>query len=181
MNGLATHLFLSITANKLEVSAEPSKSADRELGAESEDMELDVEYKRTLGAHYVTLLFLQQTKFRLTSTSMNKLLLLRPISHAIRVQRPVTCYRHLNKSFSNTNCRKFGSTSIKRTEEKNPPPPAEAAAPLILPELEAAETETEPQPEADSTEIDNIGELSSNKSLPVRRIDLLFLSRYTVP
>lgn len=39
-----THPFLSTTANKLEVSAEPSKSADRELSAESalfEDMNVD--------------------------------------------------------------------------------------------------------------------------------------------
>lgn len=36
-----THLFLSITPNKLKVSVEPSKSADRELSVESgllEDM-----------------------------------------------------------------------------------------------------------------------------------------------
>ena len=63
---------------------------------------------------------------------MNKLLLFCPISRAVRVQRPVTCYRFLlNKSFSTTTCRKFGTTSIRRTEqqgeeEKNSaPPPAE--------------------------------------------------------
>ena len=59
---------------------------------------------------------------------MNKLLLFCPILRAARVQRPVTCYRLLNKSFSTTTCRKFGTTSIQRTDsegEKNPPPPAE--------------------------------------------------------
>ena len=57
---------------------------------------------------------------------MNKLLLSCPIPRAVRVQRPVTCYRLLNKSFSTTTCRKFGTTSIQRTEgEKNPPLPAQ--------------------------------------------------------
>jgi hypothetical protein len=56
---------------------------------------------------------------------MNKLLLFCPISRAVRVQRPVICDRLLlNKSFSTTTCRKFGTTSIRRTEEeeenKNP-------------------------------------------------------------
>ena len=48
---------------------------------------------------------------------MNKLLLSCRISRAVRVQRPVTCYRLLNKSFSITTCRK--------SEEKNPSLPAE--------------------------------------------------------
>ena len=86
---------------------------------------------------------------------MNKLLLRCPISRAVHIQRPVTCYRHLDRSFSTSSCQKFGSTSIKRTTEKNPPPPAEAAAPLILPELEAAET----GPESDLAKFDNMGEL----------------------
>lgn len=34
-NLLTTHLFLSITLNKLEVSTEPSRSADKELSVES--------------------------------------------------------------------------------------------------------------------------------------------------
>ena len=56
---------------------------------------------------------------------MHKLPLFCSISRAFRVQRPVTCYRVLNKSFSITTCRKFGTTSIHRTEEEIPPPPAE--------------------------------------------------------
>ena len=58
---------------------------------------------------------------------MNRLRLFCPISRAVRVQRPVTCYRFLlNKSFSTTTCRKFGTTSIRKKEveeEENPPPP----------------------------------------------------------
>ena len=50
---------------------------------------------------------------------MNKLLLLCPISRAVRVQRPATCYRLLHKSFSTTTCRKFEipSSSMERPEE----------------------------------------------------------------
>jgi hypothetical protein len=33
---------------------------------------------------------------------MNKLLLLRPISHTVHVQKSITCGRNLNQSFSNT-------------------------------------------------------------------------------
>lgn len=82
------------------------------------------------------------------SSSMNKLLLLRPISRAVCVQRPVTCYRHLNKSFSTTVCRKFGSTLIKRTEGGNVPPPADTAVPLTLQQENTEETEeTGPLPD----------------------------------
>ena len=79
---------------------------------------------------------------------MNKLLLLRPISRALCVQKPIICYRHFNnKSFSTTTCRKFGSTLINKTEEKDntPHPAAKTVEPLTLPpllEVEAVETET---------------------------------------
>ena len=36
---LTTHLFLSITSNRLEVSTEPSKSADRELAEAMNEFE----------------------------------------------------------------------------------------------------------------------------------------------
>lgn len=61
---------------------------------------------------------------------MNKLLLSCSISRAVRVKRPVTCYRFLNKSFSTTRCRKSETAATQRTEEEEPendppPPPAE--------------------------------------------------------
>jgi hypothetical protein len=93
---------------------------------------------------------------------MNKLLLLRPISRAIRVPRPVTCYSHLNKSLSTTTCRKFGSTSTTRAQ-RNPPPLPEAPAPLILTELEEAETvpdsETDLAETAPDTERTDLAEM----------------------
>jgi hypothetical protein len=94
---------------------------------------------------------------------MHKLLLFRPISRAVRVQRPVTCYRLLNKSFSATTCRKFGTTLTQRMEEEPSPP-------------------SPPAEEVDVVQNDiNMRELLGNESFPVHFIDDVVLSSYNFP
>ena len=62
-------------------------------------------------------------------------------------------------------CRKFGSTSITRTAEENPPSLAEAPAPTELeeaetvPDTEMDSTETVPDSERDLAETDKFREL----------------------
>ena len=61
---MTTHLFLSITSNRLEVSTEPSKSADRELAEAI--LKLDTVVERNVVSHYVntvTKVFLTQNSF----------------------------------------------------------------------------------------------------------------------
>ncbi|KAF8155524.1 hypothetical protein B0H34DRAFT_798694 [Crassisporium funariophilum] len=56
---------------------------------------------------------------------MNRLLLLRPISRAIRVQRPISCLHNLNRAFSTTKCRKLGATSVPHKQPTRKLPTAE--------------------------------------------------------
>ena len=83
---------------------------------------------------------------------MNKLLLLRPISRTVHVQKPG---RNLNQSFSNTTCRKF-TTSIKRTLEKTRAPPAESLSSTLLTK-EGMQGQIEQSTEKEKAKHDTIG------------------------
>ncbi|KAF8966635.1 hypothetical protein BDZ97DRAFT_1807264 [Flammula alnicola] len=49
---------------------------------------------------------------------MNRLLLLRPISRAVRVKGSAACSRNLNRAFATTTCQKFGATSTVNKRKK---------------------------------------------------------------